>query len=94
MLSTRVAHNLDQSGLNATLVGAGIRMAHSLGLHKIACEDPKEPARSLKDWFEAIETEVGRRCWNQLLIQDYFQIPFTETYGTSFTHGARQEKLV
>ncbi|KAJ4251873.1 hypothetical protein NW762_011170 [Fusarium torreyae] len=79
VLSTRVAHNLDQSNLNATLVGAAIRIAHNLGLHKIE-SDPKICTDAREVWFRAIEIEVGRRCWNQLVIQDYFQIPFTGTY--------------
>ncbi|KAF4969314.1 hypothetical protein FSARC_3469 [Fusarium sarcochroum] len=79
VLSTRVAHNLNQSNLNATLVGAAIRIAHNLGLHKIE-SDPKICVETREGWHKTIETEVGRRCWNQLVIQDYFQIPFTGTY--------------
>lgn len=80
-LSTRVSHKLGLSDLNATLLGAAIRIAHCLGLHKIARGSGHQMIATEEDWYSAIETEVGRRCWLQLVIQDYFQIPFTETYS-------------
>ncbi|KAF5664703.1 c6 zinc finger domain-containing protein [Fusarium heterosporum] len=81
VLSTRVAHNLGRSDSNATLVGAAIRMAHCMGLHKIQSSSEGLSVNTMDGWFQCIETEVGRRCWNQLLIQDYFQIPVTGTYA-------------
>jgi hypothetical protein len=69
------------SELNATLVGAAIRPAHCLGLHKIVNDDDMRAIITLEDWYTTVETEVGRRCWLQLIIQDYFQIPFTQTYS-------------
>ncbi|KAF5643981.1 c6 zinc finger domain protein [Fusarium sp. NRRL 25303] len=81
VLSTRVAHNLGRSDWNATLLGAAIRMAHCMGLHNIRNTTENPAATTEEGWFQCIETEVGRRCWNQLVIQDYFQVPFTETYA-------------
>ncbi|RBA13647.1 hypothetical protein FPRO05_02440 [Fusarium proliferatum] len=81
VLSTRVAHNLGRSDWNATLLGAAIRMAHCMGLHNIRNTTENPSAATAEGWFQCIETEVGRRCWNQLVIQDYFQVPFTETYA-------------
>jgi len=81
VLSTRVAHNLGRSDLNATLVGAAIRMAQCMGLHRIRTSNNPLQVDMANGWFRCIETEIGRRCWNQLVIQDYFQIPVTETCG-------------
>lgn len=79
-LSTRVAHSLGRSDLNATLLGASIRIAHCMGLHEI--EEPEPLSMSTdEDWYQTVEAQVGRRCWLQMIIQDYFQIPFTNTYG-------------
>lgn len=77
-ISTEVAHNLGHSQLNATLLGAAIRIAESLGLHTI------NDARSeTLDWSASIEKEVGKRVWCQLIIQDHFAIPFTDSYTIS-----------
>ncbi|KAG9497541.1 hypothetical protein J7337_010402 [Fusarium musae] len=81
ILSTRVAHNLGRSDWNATLLGAAIRIAHCMGLHSIRNSTENPAVTTPVGWFRCIETEVGRRCWNQLVIQDYFQVPFTETYA-------------
>jgi hypothetical protein len=75
VISTRIAHNLDRSDLNATLIGAAVRIAHCLGLHKIS--NQSRPV----SYLEKVEIETGKRVWAQLLIQDHFQIPFTDTYS-------------
>lgn len=79
-LSTRIAHNLGQSDLNATLGGAAIRIAHCLGIHQIDAEDDILAVDTAEGWYSIVEIEVGRRCWLQLVIQDYFQIPFTNAH--------------
>ena len=101
VISTRIAHNLDRTELNAILVGAAVRIAHCLGLHKIsdppnvlnAPVAPTAPTASTAaagtpgsshvgnfDWHERVEIETGKRVWLQLVIQDHFQIPHTDTY--------------
>ncbi|CAK7235490.1 hypothetical protein SBRCBS47491_009310 [Sporothrix bragantina] len=81
VISTRIAHNLDRTDLNAILVGAAVRIAHCLGLHKIS--DPVVTPDGLQSefgWHEHVEIETGKRVWLQLVIQDHFQIPYTDTY--------------
>ncbi|CAK7229803.1 hypothetical protein SCUCBS95973_007351 [Sporothrix curviconia] len=87
VISTRIAHNLDRTDLNTILVGAAVRIAHCLGLHKIA--DPhaegkengnEHEAIDVDTWHERVEIETGKRVWLQLVIQDHFQIPYTDTY--------------
>ncbi|RMJ03376.1 hypothetical protein CDV36_015100 [Fusarium kuroshium] len=85
VLSTRIAHNLDFSDFNAILVGAAIRIAHCLGLHMIPDTREARVTDNTDQWYAVVEAEVGRRCWMQLVIQDYFQIPFTQTYAHCIT---------
>lgn len=85
VISTEVAHNLGLSQLNATLFNAGVRIAECLGIHKIK-DHSKKFSQNKDDWEERIEREVGRRVWCQMLIQDHFAIPFTDTYSISPMH--------
>ncbi|ERS97611.1 hypothetical protein HMPREF1624_05782 [Sporothrix schenckii ATCC 58251] len=85
VISTRIAHNLDRTDLNAILVGAAVRIAHCLGLHKIADPVADPPDEDIEGtevdaWHERVEIETGKRVWLQLVIQDHFQIPYTDTY--------------
>ncbi|KAJ5763264.1 hypothetical protein N7533_001945 [Penicillium manginii] len=88
VISTEVAHNLGLSQLNATLFNAAVRIAECLGLHKI--KDHPTVGSQNRDhrdqWEERIEREVGRRVWCQMIIQDHFAIPFTDTYSISPMH--------
>lgn len=84
VISTEVAHNLGLSQLNATLFNAGVRIAECLGIHKI--QPHLSGANHNKEaWEEKIEREVGRRVWCQMIIQDHFAIPFTDSYSISPT---------
>lgn len=100
VISTEVAHNLGLSQLNATLLGAALRIAECLGVHKI--QDTISYALTPEDaWSETIDMETGRRVWCQMVIQDYFAIPFTDSYNinptqyfTSPPHNAHDHDLV
>lgn len=67
-ISAEVAHSLGQSQLNTTLFNAAIGIAESLGLHKIP------------DDSVGVTSEIGRRVWLQLIIQDHFAISFVGSY--------------
>lgn len=82
-ISTEVAHNLGLSNLNAVLSSAGVRIAQCLGLHKIA-DGPSLSVDPSEVWHEIIERETGKRVWCQLVIQDHFAIPFTDSYCMLF----------
>ncbi|KAL3446079.1 hypothetical protein BJX65DRAFT_279998 [Aspergillus insuetus] len=82
-LSARIAHNLGLSDFNATMVGAAIRIGNCLGLHRIQNDNGEAETTTDEVRYLAVEAEVGRRCWLQPLIQDYFQVSFTETYSTA-----------
>ncbi|KAJ5090484.1 hypothetical protein N7532_009168 [Penicillium argentinense] len=85
VISTEVAHNLGLSQLNATLFNAAVRIAECLGLHKIK-DHPAILSPNRDQWEERVEREVGRRVWCQMIIQDHFAIPFTDTYSISPMH--------
>ncbi|KAJ5423855.1 Monooxygenase FAD-binding [Penicillium cf. griseofulvum] len=85
VISTEVAHNLGLSQLNATLFNAAVRIAECLGIHKIQ-DQSKKLLRSKDEWDENVEREVGKRVWCQMIIQDHFAIPFTDTYSISPMH--------
>ncbi|KAJ5895396.1 hypothetical protein N7495_007087 [Penicillium taxi] len=85
LISTEIAHNLGLSQLNATLFNAAVRIAECLGMHKIK-NHPKAVTETRDQWEEQVEREVGRRVWCQMLIQDHFAIPFTDTYSISPWH--------
>lgn len=80
-ISTEVAHNLGFSQLNATLINAAVRLAESLGLHTI-----QDTHNECLDLEASIEIEIGKRVWCQLIIQDHFAIPFTNSYAISPAH--------
>lgn len=85
LISTEVAHNLGLSQLNATLFNAAVRIAECLGVHKIK-DHTTNSIQTKDEWEESVETEVGKRVWCQLIIQDHFAIPFTDTYSISPMH--------
>lgn len=64
------AHLLGFSNLQSIHLAAAVRIAQSLGLHRLTAEVPGSE----------IEKESGRRVWAQLCSQDWFNIPFSETY--------------
>jgi hypothetical protein len=80
VISTEVAHNLGLSQLNTTLFSSAIRIAECLGLHKIEESSPSSCIAE-KDWVEKVEKETGKRVWCQMIVQDHFAIPLTDTYG-------------
>lgn len=85
VISAEVAHNLGLSQLNATLFSSAIRMAECLGLHKI--KDGSLNNLSTADaWQDTLQKEIGRRIWLQMIIQDHFAIPFTDSYGINPSH--------
>ncbi|KAJ5120514.1 Monooxygenase FAD-binding [Penicillium bovifimosum] len=84
-ISTEVAHNLGLSELNATLFNAAVRIAECLGIHKIQ-DDPMNVPQGREAWDEKVEREVGKRVWCQMIIQDHFAIPFTDSYSISPMH--------
>ncbi|KAK1518679.1 serine carboxypeptidase [Colletotrichum costaricense] len=100
VISTEVAHNLGLSQLNATLFSAAIRIAECLGIHKITkCGLDLQTRDEI--WDDTLQREVGRRVWLQMVIQDHFAIPFTDSYGinpshysTSFPRNANDADLI
>ena len=72
---TIAAHILGKSNSQSVLLSAAGRIAQSLGLHRLGANN----AGGSLEQRRCIE--AGRRVFNQLCTQDWFQIPFSESYS-------------
>lgn len=67
------AHMLGKSNGFSVLLASAVRIAQGLGLHQLDGENESQSR-------DPLIQEIGRRAWCQLCIQDWFSIPFTESY--------------
>lgn len=72
------AHLLGFSNTQSIQLAAAVRIAQSLGLHRLGEND---------DGLVTADIEQGRRVWNQLCSQDWFGIPFSESYLVNPLHS-------
>ncbi|KAK2025434.1 hypothetical protein LX32DRAFT_703441 [Colletotrichum zoysiae] len=68
--ATIAAHPLGHSNSQSIHLAAAVRIAQSLGLHRLKYDVSESN----------VEKETGRRVWCQLCSQDWFGIPFSESY--------------
>lgn len=68
--ATIAAHLLGFSSSQSIHLAAAVRVAQSLGLHRL----------DFGATGSTVEKEIGRRVWTQLCSQDWFGIPFSESY--------------
>jgi hypothetical protein len=71
------AHMLGYSNGLSVLLASAVRIAQGLGLHQLGEEKERNNNTGTNN---LINREIGRRVWCQLCIQDWFSIPFTESY--------------
>ena len=87
---TMSAHILGFSNTQSTLLGAAVKIAQGLGLQRLCGEDETGSGTLtpsiLAQRDRAIKRETGRRIWQQLCIQDWFSIPFSEMYAIQKLH--------
>ena len=87
---TLSAHVLGYSNTQSTLLGAALKVAQGLGLQRLGCEDETTSGAltpsALAQRDRIIKRETGRRLWQQLCIQDWFSIPFSEMYSIQKLH--------
>lgn len=71
------AHILGNSNRQSVLLASAGRIAQSLGLHRLGSElfDANTSIDQLR------KSEAGKRLFIQLCTQDWFSIPFSETYN-------------
>ena len=74
---TIAAHILGKSSSQSILLASAGRIAQSLGLHRLG----PESSASATSKEQLRQREAGRRVFNQLCTQDWFQIPFSESYS-------------
>ena len=72
---TIAAHILGKSSSQSILLASAGRVAQSLGLHRLGTESDHVSVDQRR------QREAGRRVFNQLCTQDWFQIPFSESYS-------------
>jgi hypothetical protein len=91
---TPCAHILGFSNTQSILIAAAIRIAQSLGLHRLRGEKREYKLPSSDQEKKAfIQLETGRRVWQQLLTQDWFSVPFSETYSVNPQHTTSKQPL-
>lgn len=68
------------SNSQSVMLASAVRIAHSLGLHRLT--RPKKGGSELEceTLAETVQKELGRRLWEELATQDWFSVPFSETY--------------
>lgn len=95
VIATRYAHNIGYSDSLGNMLYSMYGIAQTMGLHRIPPSelDKTDCIKGSPEWFEKIEREVGKRTWWQLVIQDHFSIPFTETYGSLSSSSTQQPYL-
>ncbi|TLD36003.1 C6 zinc finger [Venturia nashicola] len=74
------AHILGVSNTQSVLLAGAARISQSLGLHRLGEEQASQTC-SDKERMRRRKRETGRRVWCQLLTQDWFSIPFSESYS-------------
>ncbi|KAJ5683555.1 hypothetical protein N7462_006720 [Penicillium macrosclerotiorum] len=81
------AHMLGHSNGFSVLLASAVRIAQGLGLHQLDDDDDDDDDYDDDDndsddisKDNLVKVEIGRRVWCQLCIQDWFSIPFTESY--------------
>ena len=76
-----VGHNLGQSDEISVLLSCGIRIAQSLGLHRLGPDSLSRPVEGISALRSLVSREVNKRTWWFLIRQDWLQIPFLNTYS-------------
>ena len=74
---TIAAHILGKSSSQSVLLASAGRIAQNLGLHRLGPESAVDTTSKT----QVRQREAGRRVFNQLCTQDWFQIPFSESYS-------------
>lgn len=75
---TSSAYTLGFMRCQCVLMASGIRIAQGLGLHQLGGHHVRERENSTVE--QLILKETKRRVWYTLVRQDYFFIPFSESY--------------
>lgn len=91
--STICAHMLGFSNSQSVMLASAVRIAHSLGLHRLA--RPKKSGSELEcdNFADTVQKELGRRLWEELATQDWFSVPFSETYCVNPLHFTTKPPL-
>lgn len=81
LISNLVAYVLGHSDLQTVLIASAIRIAQCMGMDKQEDVSSSPEAYQSLTWEKRVQREVVRRVWWQLIIQDYFEIAFSNAYS-------------
>ncbi|KAL2829436.1 hypothetical protein BDW59DRAFT_159027 [Aspergillus cavernicola] len=88
------AHMLGHSNSHSVMLATAVRIAQTLGLHRLGSGAQDTPNNMVRK-------EIGRRVWTELCIQDWFSVPFSESYlihlldfNTATPQNCREEDMV
>jgi hypothetical protein len=87
------AHILGFSNTQSILLATATRLAQSLGIHRLGEEDISADVSSFPELKRRRRRETGRRLWIQLCTQDWFSIPFSESYSLNTTFFSTAKPL-
>jgi hypothetical protein len=94
---TMSAHILGFSNTQSTLLGAALKIAQGIGLQRLGPDEEGTTTAVLTTSVmckeKIIKRETGRRIWQQMLIQDWFSIPFSEMYSIQRLHFSTLQPL-
>ncbi|TVY85176.1 putative transcription factor lepB [Lachnellula suecica] len=91
--STICAHILGFSNSHSVMLASAVRIAQALGLHRLG-KPKRTTSETVNDGLaERVQKELGRRVWQELTTQDWFSVPFSETYCINPLHFSSEEPL-
>jgi hypothetical protein len=68
------------SNSQSVFLASAVRVAQSLGLHRLGKSKRTSHEAENETKAEVVQRELGRSIWQQLATQDWFSVPFSETY--------------
>lgn len=68
------------SNSQSVLLASAVRIAQALGLHRLTRTKRGSYESDGENATDVVQKELGRRIWHQLAVQDWFSVPFSETY--------------
>jgi hypothetical protein len=89
--STFCAHILGFSNSQSVMLASAVRIAQSLGLHRLS--SPRRRGQQPDITADVAQKELGRRLWQQLVTQDWFSVPFSETYCINPLHFSSEPPM-
>lgn len=92
--STISAHILGFSNSQSVNLASAIRIAQSLGMHRLGKSKGPPEDDNPGSLAEVVKEELSRRIWQQLATQDWFSVPFAETYCEESSQATLDRRML